>query len=626
MHGTSGVDLLLPKSTPAPQPNVISPAQQHALLLHPGMRQRLRRAVDALVLDNRLMACSVGARLALLVVAAKSNWEDGCIAHISRAELGRWLGVTPRTAHDYLDELRIAHALVTEPHYDSQGTVVGLWCALPEMVGVRCLEENPTHPLALTRGELATLLRLLEHLIGPGWLSTDGTGTPPGLLATRRGRGAATDRLAFVLLALRTGTDGRIRQRGGRFSGRRGRMAATLRALLGCTDAGAENVLSRLADRGVVRRNRRTMATGLRHRTDWLVPAIARAHRPSEPLPRPRRCLTHPKRREIVHKSPGQTQHQTRCRTSPGTRCSFTLTHDHTALGDVSLHACDPMVFSAKGESTPTDTSRESSRNRPGALRAENPRLRFPGESTDVRVVFAAIPSVVSRFTPGQRATAARALQLVLRGPSALTRNTWFWNAELLAAHFSMRLPLRPNIEIRSALGWFLSQLPESIAICRYCRRTTHGAPSSRRTICGVCLDDGATPTSPPAPANVPAHRPSPREGFTLPDWAREGEPEPRPAHTPHMSPGLAAAISHRQRSTTSPSDFDRYRLAEEQRWLTRITDLHGPVGRPVGAVDRPDLGVIGGFRESTSAEELVGLVEDPARCGAAPSRAGVAR
>ncbi|MFI7103225.1 hypothetical protein ACIBK8_28195 [Streptomyces sp. NPDC050161] len=90
------------------------------------------------------------------------------------------------------------------------------------------------HPLNLAKQEFATLLRLLEAVMAPGWTRRDGRVTPAGLLGTRTDRGAATDRLALLLLVLEARESGRVRQCGGAVGTKRGRAAAVAR-LLGCT-------------------------------------------------------------------------------------------------------------------------------------------------------------------------------------------------------------------------------------------------------------------------------------------------------------------------------------------------------------------------------------------------------
>ncbi|MEW2636376.1 hypothetical protein AB0903_33245 [Streptomyces sp. NPDC048389] len=88
------------------------------------------------------------------------------------------------------------------------------------------------HPLNLAKKEYATLWRLLEAVMGPGWTHRDGRVTPAGLIGTRTGRGAATDRLALLLLVLEARETGRVRQCGGTVDTKRGRAAATVARLL----------------------------------------------------------------------------------------------------------------------------------------------------------------------------------------------------------------------------------------------------------------------------------------------------------------------------------------------------------------------------------------------------------
>jgi hypothetical protein len=90
---------------------------------------------------------------------------------------------------------------------------------------------------------------LVEAVTAPGWKHRDGRVSPAGLLGTRTGRGAATDRLALLLLMLEARETGRVRQCGGAVDTKRGRAAATVARLLGCTAAG-ERVLERLEETG----------------------------------------------------------------------------------------------------------------------------------------------------------------------------------------------------------------------------------------------------------------------------------------------------------------------------------------------------------------------------------------
>lgn len=98
------------------------------------------------------------------------------------------------------------------------------------------------HPLALAKAELATLLRLVEAVMAPGWAHRDGRVTRAGLVGTRTGRGAATDRLALLLLVLEARERGWVRLCGGAVDTRRGRAAATVARLLGCTASRGERL------------------------------------------------------------------------------------------------------------------------------------------------------------------------------------------------------------------------------------------------------------------------------------------------------------------------------------------------------------------------------------------------
>ncbi|MGW7594334.1 hypothetical protein ACWGK9_35125, partial [Streptomyces rubiginosohelvolus] len=99
------------------------------------------------------------------------------------------------------------------------------------------------HPLNLSKKEYATLLRLVEAVMAPGWKHRDGRVTPAGLIGARTGRGAATDRLALLLLALEARETGRVRQCGGVVDSKRGRAAVTVARLLGCSASAGERVL-----------------------------------------------------------------------------------------------------------------------------------------------------------------------------------------------------------------------------------------------------------------------------------------------------------------------------------------------------------------------------------------------
>ncbi|MEV5568251.1 hypothetical protein AB0L54_36170, partial [Streptomyces sp. NPDC052196] len=134
------------------------------------------------------------------------------------------------------------------------------------------------HPLALTKAELATLLRLLEALFGHGWTPEDREPTPPGLLAGRTGKGAATDRLGLLLMVLNTRASGWLQLVGGSVKKREGRGAATLARLLDCSPSGARKVLARLTEAGVVARQHRETSTRMRGRARVMLLPVARAY------------------------------------------------------------------------------------------------------------------------------------------------------------------------------------------------------------------------------------------------------------------------------------------------------------------------------------------------------------
>ncbi|MET8183119.1 hypothetical protein [Streptomyces sp. NPDC005336] len=68
---------------------------------------------------------------------------------------------------------------------------------------------------------------------------------------------------ALLLLVLEARETGRVRQCGGAVDTKRGRAAATVARLLGCTASAGERVLERLEDRDLVRRVRLQTASGL---------------------------------------------------------------------------------------------------------------------------------------------------------------------------------------------------------------------------------------------------------------------------------------------------------------------------------------------------------------------------
>ncbi|MFE7777664.1 hypothetical protein ACFU5O_27950 [Streptomyces sp. NPDC057445] len=214
-------------------------------------------------------------RLAVLVLAARTPSASG-VVEIRTRELARWLGMSESYAASVVvPGLRRSGVVEVVTATGEFGENSGLRCRVLPLWEAR---SEVGHPLALHRKELATLFRLMEALMAPGWVHRDGSVTPPGLIGTRTGRGAATDRLALLLLVLETAPTGRVRQCGGTIDTKRGRAAATVARLLGCTAAAAERVLERLEHQGLIERVRLRTASGMVHRTRLMVPAVAAAH------------------------------------------------------------------------------------------------------------------------------------------------------------------------------------------------------------------------------------------------------------------------------------------------------------------------------------------------------------
>ncbi|MFC8270375.1 hypothetical protein ACFUIZ_32340 [Streptomyces cinereoruber] len=176
------------------------------------MRLRLLGAVQALLADPSISGLKDAAKLGVLVLYAKSRAPEGrqddLQSYIWGPELGRWLGMKESTVHHkVLPPLRGTDALHTQVVTDHRGRPVGLGClVMPLWRAHRSKEAR--RPLVLSKVELATLLRLIEALFGPGWSPEDKEPTPPGLLAGRTGKGAATDRLGLLLMVLNTPASG----------------------------------------------------------------------------------------------------------------------------------------------------------------------------------------------------------------------------------------------------------------------------------------------------------------------------------------------------------------------------------------------------------------------------------
>ncbi|WP_217240110.1 hypothetical protein [Streptomyces sp. AC555_RSS877] len=214
-------------------------------------------------------------RLAVVVLAARTPSETG-VVEIRARELGRWLGLSEsRVRHAVVPGLRRSGVVDVDTLTGEFGEDWGLTCRVLPMWEA---QNKVGHPLQLPKPELATLLRLMEALMAPGWAHRDGRVTPAGLLGARTGHGAAADRLALLLLVLETAESGRVRLCGGTVNKRYGRPVATLARLLGSSLSRAERVLARLEDAGLVERPRRQTVSRLRQVSRLVVPAVAAAH------------------------------------------------------------------------------------------------------------------------------------------------------------------------------------------------------------------------------------------------------------------------------------------------------------------------------------------------------------
>jgi hypothetical protein len=266
------------RSVPAQAGPVAHLELGNPLQLSKTMRARLLAAVRALVTAPALAGASDGARLASVVLTAKANVRDDYQASIWAAELGRWLGVSQSTvAHTVLPELRAAGLLGSNVATNAFGHATGLECWVIPMYRAQKAGDR-RHALALSRSELSVLLSLIEVLFGPGWAPKDKPVVPAGLLAGRTGRGAATDRLGLLLMVLTTGSAGWLQLCPGSVDTSRGRPAATVARLLGCSAAAGAKVLKRLQEHGVAEVVRKETGSGLNAQSRVRLVPVAKAH------------------------------------------------------------------------------------------------------------------------------------------------------------------------------------------------------------------------------------------------------------------------------------------------------------------------------------------------------------
>ncbi|MEU2730580.1 hypothetical protein ABZ650_22975 [Streptomyces griseoviridis] len=266
------------RSVPAQAGPVAQLELGNPLQLSKTMRARLLAAVRALVTSPALAGASDGARLASVVLTAKADVRKDFETSIWAAELGRWLGVSQSTvAHTVLPELRAAGFLGSNVATNAFGHATGLECWVIPMYRAQKAGDR-RHALALSRSELAVLLSLIEVLFGPGWAPKDKPVVPAGLLAGRTGRGAATDRLGLLLMVLTTGSAGWLQLCPGSVNTGRGRPAATVARLLGCTAAAGAKVLKRLQEQGIADVVRKETGSGLNAQSRVRLVPVAEAH------------------------------------------------------------------------------------------------------------------------------------------------------------------------------------------------------------------------------------------------------------------------------------------------------------------------------------------------------------
>nr|BAK19824.1 putative TRA1 protein [Streptomyces rochei] len=266
------------RSVPAQAGPVVPLEVGNPLQLTETMRARLRAAVRALLSDPGLAGADDPVRLAAVVLMAKAKVSTDYSTRITAKELGRWIGLKPsRVAHHVLPQLRDRGVLGTKEKVSEAGRMTGLECRVIPMYRAQHGGDR-RHVLALSRVELVVLLALIEALFAPGWEHKDGRTTPAGMLADRRGRGAATDRLGLLLMVLSSNAKGWLQLCSGSVDTERGRPAATVARLLGCSPAAGAKVLSRLQERDVLLVDRRETASGLNARSRVRLLPVAKAH------------------------------------------------------------------------------------------------------------------------------------------------------------------------------------------------------------------------------------------------------------------------------------------------------------------------------------------------------------
>lgn len=221
------------------------------LLLTPGMRSAFSAAARTLLGDRRLAEADDPVRLTSFLLLAKAPVGTARVETMSR-DLAGWLGYgISHVAHTVVPGVRASGIATCERSRDAAGWTHALRFELLPLKEARA--EQGLNPLSLlNKRDLATLLHFTEAVLCPGWAPKDKPETPAGFFAARRGRGAATDRLAMLLLALDARQDGRVRMAPGRLPAGYSRAEVTVARLLRCDVEDAVGVLKRLLAMGAV--------------------------------------------------------------------------------------------------------------------------------------------------------------------------------------------------------------------------------------------------------------------------------------------------------------------------------------------------------------------------------------
>ncbi|MEU1674843.1 helix-turn-helix transcriptional regulator [Streptomyces roseifaciens] len=449
------------------------------------MRRRLCAAVAWIVGEGPAKDSSITARALLAVILAKSSATTR-VAITCVPELGDWLGLAPRTIDHALRELRQAGAVETRERYEG-GLVVGVDCRIVVP------DARPGHPLAvLDKKDLAVLLTVCEALFGPGWKHADRPDTPAGLLAARRGRGAANPRLALLRVYLKSRSDGTLPLAGGRVPKGYGRTDMTIGRLLGGGPSVGKRALADMVLAGAAVKETGPATTGMEGRARVRFPAAvgtARLKAVKTPKPGvPAQSFTAVRWQASAAEAKTQLN-GAQDAAGPGIPAqSFTapLHAVHTPVlpagGDVEVGCGSPAGGgtglshdggdartreegpAADGQAVP---ARPAGGGRGGALRAENGSISLPPTHPLHRVpdvVLDAIPGVFEAMaSDGQRGQAAADILASLE--------TGTWAPARLAARLSARFapmtltdPGAGRGYIADAFRWLRSQLPARAA------------------------------------------------------------------------------------------------------------------------------------------------------------------